>query len=104
MPADSEVVRKLKEHATQKLDLIFRYARTHLCRRQMILDYFGDPAEVIDCNCDVCRRGEAPLASGPAVIVSDEVVTIVRQLLSAVARLRSLPSRSASAWTSLTIA
>src|SRR5207302_3204713 len=71
----------------------------HRCRRQQILDYFGDESDVIDCHCDVCRRGrdsvtaeddahatEATTAS--AEPVSDQVVTLVRQLLSAIARLR----------------
>jgi ATP-dependent DNA helicase RecQ len=66
-----------------------QYATTHRCRRQMILDYFGDEAAVADCACDICRKGKDPsLAHGPLVILADEVVTLVRQILSAIARCR----------------
>ncbi len=70
---------------------MIRYAQTHRCRRQMILDYFGDEFEVSGCHCDVCRRGhemDDPQADAPqAVVVSEEVVLLCRQLLSAIARL-----------------
>lgn len=84
---DPTTVDSLRQRARDKLDLVIRYAQTHRCRRQMILDYFGDEAEVSDCQCDVCRRGEVSTA-GAEVIIPDEVVTLVRQLLSAIARLR----------------
>jgi ATP-dependent DNA helicase RecQ len=55
----------------------------------MILDYFGDPQPAVDCRCDVCRRtrphaDDEPM---PQVVVSDEVSLLVRQMLSAIARL-----------------
>ena len=57
----------------------------------MILDYFGDEAEVVDCACDVCRGGEelAALAAagGGDLVIPDELVLLVRKILSAVARL-----------------
>ncbi len=86
--ADFTAIEKLKSHAREKLERIIRYASTHNCRRRMILDYFGDDAEVDGCNCDICRRahgGEMVKTTGP--IVSDETTTVVRQLLSAIARL-----------------
>ncbi|MGD0140273.1 MAG: ATP-dependent DNA helicase RecQ [Tepidisphaeraceae bacterium] len=87
--ADPELIQKRKEHARQKLDLMIQYATTHRCRRQMILDYFGDEMEVSDCGCDVCRKGRYPsMVRGAAGVVADEVVTVVRQLLSAIARCR----------------
>jgi ATP-dependent DNA helicase RecQ len=88
--ADPRVIDKLKSNATQKLELVIRYAQTHRCRRQMILDYFGDVAEVAGCRCDVCGKGD-DLAAGGAIeprVLSDEAITLVRQLLSAIARLR----------------
>jgi ATP-dependent DNA helicase RecQ len=88
--ADPQTVAHLKEHARQKLDNMLRYATTHACRRQMILDYFGDEARAENCLCDVCRRG-ADVATGAAgadaPVMPDEVVLLVRQLLSAIARL-----------------
>jgi ATP-dependent DNA helicase RecQ len=87
--ADPDLLKKRKDRARQKLDLMVQYATTHRCRRQMILDYFGDEAAVADCACDICRKGQDPaLAQGPIVILADEVVTVVRQILSAIARCR----------------
>ena len=86
--ADYATIEKLKSHATKKLEMVIRYAQTHNCRRRMILDYFGDEAQVDGCNCDICRLAHGGVVvptGGP--IVSDETTTVVRQLLSAVARL-----------------
>ena len=89
LAADPAVIAELKRHAHEKLELVVRYAQTHRCRRQMILDYFGDPAPVENCHCDVCRRGEETGAdAGEAPVIPDEVVLLVKQLLSAIARLR----------------
>jgi ATP-dependent DNA helicase RecQ len=88
--ADPQLIQRIKDSATQKLEHMIRYAQTHDCRRQMILDYFGDDAEVENCLCDVCRRG-ADVATGEsgadAPVISDDVVLLVRQMLSAIARL-----------------
>ena len=86
--SDYAAIEKLKAHATRKLEAVIRYAQTHSCRRRMILDYFGDDAKVDGCNCDVCQaaHGGAMVSIGGPV-VSDETTTVVRQLLSAVARL-----------------
>jgi len=87
--ADPQIVLERKERARQKLDLLIAYANTHRCRRQMILDYFGDETEVVDCRCDVCRGelGDNAAQLGPATqIISDEATLLVRQLLSGIAR------------------
>ena len=88
--ADPVAIEKLKAHGRQRLELILRYAQTHRCRREMILDYFGDDAAVENCLCDVCRRG-ADVSTGDAAgggpVLSDDVVLLVRQMLSGVARL-----------------
>ena len=55
---------ELKRRATDKLELMLRYAQSHSCRRQMILDYFGDESDVVDCRCDVCP---APAPAGPSI-------------------------------------
>jgi ATP-dependent DNA helicase RecQ len=86
--ADPAEIAQLKDHARKKLEAMIRYAQTHTCRRRMILDYFGDDAEVGPCNCDVCRRAHGGVVvpvGGP--VVSDDIVLLVRQMLSAVARL-----------------
>jgi ATP-dependent DNA helicase RecQ len=89
--ADPRAIADLKSRARQKLELAIRYAQTHRCRREMILDYFGDESDVKDCNCDVCRRAEdveAAAAEQTPLVLPDELVILVRQLLSAIARLR----------------
>jgi ATP-dependent DNA helicase RecQ len=83
-------IEKRRAGSLQKLDLLLKYAQTtHRCRRQMILDYFDDEAEVTGCTCDVCRRGDnQSLASIAGPMVSDAATTLVRQMLSAIARLK----------------
>ena len=44
------------ELAAEKLQWMLRYAESTVCRRRMLLSYFGQAAEH-DCgNCDVCRN------------------------------------------------
>src|SRR4029453_8507424 len=87
--ADPKIIEERKAHARQKLELILHYARTHTCRRRMILDYFGDEAEVANCHCDVCRRASGQETQAAAAVVTpDETITLIRQLLSAIARMR----------------
>jgi ATP-dependent DNA helicase RecQ len=85
---DLQRIEELKNHALEKLDLMIQYAQTHRCRRQMILDYFGDETKVSGCACDVCSREKGPGAIdlAPAAIVSDETQTLVKKLLSGIAR------------------
>ncbi len=88
--ADPAKLAEMKARATRKLDKIIKYAQGHDCRRQSILDYFGDPATAQHCRCDICRRGEAvDPADLVAAEVSDEVTLAVRKMLSAVARLKA---------------
>ncbi|MFT3785960.1 MAG: ATP-dependent DNA helicase RecQ [Tepidisphaeraceae bacterium] len=81
---DPARIRELKEHAEQKLDLMVQYAAGFRCRRQMILDYFGDETEVQDCQCDVCSRGGE---LDESATLDEATTTLVRQLLSGIARL-----------------
>jgi ATP-dependent DNA helicase RecQ len=85
--ADEKRIRELQERARAKLELVIQYARIQRCRRQMILDYFGDESEIDGCECDVCRRqnGVEEVVAGD-VEIPEEVVTLVRKLLSGVAR------------------
>ena len=86
--ANPDRIKALKARALDKLEMIISYARTHRCRRQMILDYFGDESAVEDCDCDVCRlqRGGVAAEGGAGPLVSDEVAMLVRKLLSGIAR------------------
>lgn len=88
--ADPVITAQRKEHAREKLELMVRYAQQHRCRRQMILDYFGEDSTVTDCHCDVCRaqRGESDEVEATQLVqMTDEAVLLVRQMLSAIARL-----------------
>jgi ATP-dependent DNA helicase RecQ len=86
--ADQRIIEQRKAHARQKLELVIRYAQSHRCRRRMILDYFGDDAEVVDCRCDICQPNLEIIGGGEALaVLSDETILLVRQLLSAMARL-----------------
>lgn len=84
--ADFRIINQRKAHAREKLEWIIRYAQAHHCRRQMILDYFGDETEVIGCACDVCQP-DAQVPSGAIAVISDELTLLVRKMLSAIARL-----------------
>ena len=86
---DEQVVSQLKRRATEKLELMLRYAQMHHCRRRAILDYFGDPAEVDGCECDVCAAQPGRVIHQAAVpSVPQELVILIQQILSGVARLR----------------
>jgi ATP-dependent DNA helicase RecQ len=87
--ADQAMIDALKRRATEKLDLMVRYASTHTCRRRQILDYFGDEAEVEGCQCDVCAAASGTSAvTAPAIEMPEVAVILVRQLLSGIARLK----------------
>ncbi|MEM8874049.1 MAG: ATP-dependent DNA helicase RecQ [Planctomycetota bacterium] len=82
---EPERIAELQERANAKLESVIRFARQRRCRRQMILDYFGDDAEIECHNCDVCGGG-APVAED-VVEVPEHVTLAIRQMLSAIARL-----------------
>ena len=86
--ADPARIEQIKKNSREKLDLLIRYAQSHRCRRQLILDYFGDDSLVSDCQCDVCAPNRPLTAAAPSEEIRPEAVTLVRQLLSAVARCR----------------
>ena len=93
--ADPGRVAEMQARATRKLDLMIKYAQGHRCRRQGILDYFGDTdtdaaAVAEGCGCDVCRTGEALATDEMEGVgeVDDATTLAVRQMLSAVARLK----------------
>ena len=92
--ADPHWIKELKGHAQRKLDLMVRYATGHQCRRQAILNYFGDDETVTECQCDVCRRGGAIDLDAP---ISESATLLARQLLSGVARVNGRFGRSAIA-------
>ena len=54
-------IHRLQQHAGAKLELMCDYANTRACRRQQILEYFGETdIRITDCNCDMCELRTAP--------------------------------------------
>lgn len=48
-------IARLQSSASRKLEAMMQYAKSRRCRRWAILNYFGQPAFISDCGCDVCR-------------------------------------------------
>lgn len=71
---------RLQRHARSKLDLLIDYATEQRCRRQQIIEYFGEKSEVEDCNCDVCELQRSPHRYSPIHLTATQTETIVRKL------------------------
>lgn len=50
----SELPERQKHIERQKLDALLAYCETHRCRRQVLLEYFGDQLDEPCGNCDTC--------------------------------------------------
>ncbi len=57
--AAAKAQEKRQQYASSRLEMMRRYAETPTCRREMLLNYFGDPYEG---PCDACDRCESGLA------------------------------------------
>ena len=66
---DAEIAR-LQASAGRKLEAMMQYAKSRRCRRWAILNYFGQPAVISDCGCDVCR-GKVKRPPEKAVRIAD---------------------------------
>ena len=53
----SREISHLQRRAGQQLAAVQRYARWQRCRRQQILEYFGEKRVPQHCQCDVCHDG-----------------------------------------------
>ena len=70
-PALSSVdISRLKKHASRKLDLVMEYASEQRCRREQILEYFGEEdIKITGCACDVCTASQSHrFKPDPAVV------------------------------------
>ena len=83
LPIDRAALAEKERRDRDKLRRMIEWADARVCRQRRILDYFGE-ADASDCgNCDVCRANAA--RAGARVLTAEEL-TIVRKLLSGVAR------------------
>ncbi len=61
--AAAKAQEKRQQYASSRLEMMRRYAETPTCRREMLLNYFGDPYEG---PCDACDRCESGIAQEAA--------------------------------------
>ena len=84
---DFETLEKRKANEFEKLERVIRYATTHRCRQQEILDYFGDNTAQRCAICDNCGCTPVMRPPTPASADDDEkLLQCVRIALSGVAR------------------
>jgi ATP-dependent DNA helicase RecQ len=95
---DFETLKRRRDAEYAKLNLVISYALSPRCRQQEILRYFGDQASGPCGICDNCASGSGrraraatqPGDSGPKAVISENVVKVVRIVLSGVARTQKL--------------
>ena len=86
---DFDTLEKRRQADLDKLERMVRYARTHRCRQQDVLHYFGEKATDMCGHCDNCRaRQGTPARAAKSVDApaGDGVLQAVRIVLSGVAR------------------
>ncbi len=85
---DFKALKRRRENDEKRLEEIIKFARSSTCRRDAILRYFGEDVPKEECGrCDICRSS-SNLRDTPRQLSTDEV-TVVRKVLSGVARART---------------
>jgi ATP-dependent DNA helicase RecQ len=80
IPVDFEKIDARRELAYKKLDLVLRYASTTECKRNFILNYFGE-----DTNGSTCGRCTSCLHKTTAVVMSQREKFLIAQVVKSVA-------------------
>lgn len=57
--AAAEAQQRLQHYAASRLEMMRQYAEAPSCRREMLLNYFGDPYQGPCGNCDRCEQNAA---------------------------------------------
>lgn len=76
MIEESEAPQEQKDLKIAKLERMYQFAEAPLCRRQMVLGYFGEQYEKSCGNCDICRN--PPKAFDGAIPVQKALSAILR--------------------------
>ncbi len=87
---DFSTLEKRKRREYQKLDRMTQYASSPICRRSLILSYFGEKANLSErCGgCDNCGGdfGASPSRADQTTIDAPEAREVIQKVLSGVAR------------------
>ena len=70
----SEANEKQKWVEQHKLNQLFGYCETVECRRQVLLSYFGQPADAACGNCDTCTN---PVESWDGTVAAQKVMSCI---------------------------
>lgn len=84
LPVDDEAVQNARQRAETRLKHMLRYARSVMCRRHVLLTYFGEQSGERCGTCDVCLGRHRPSAVTP----EDEPVLrhILKQVSASIPR------------------
>jgi ATP-dependent DNA helicase RecQ len=75
-PIDLDDLRRRREHAQQKFDVMIRYAAALACKRNFILNHFGDPS--IDGVCGRCSSCNGVTQAPP---LTDRQLNVVMSVI-----------------------
>lgn len=71
---NSDLPEKQKHIERQKLDALLAYCETHRCRRQVLLEYFGDEMKEPCGNCDTCLE---PVETFDGTVPAQKVLSCI---------------------------